>query len=163
MVSWIVVPSGGANYGKLQVYGFPQGTLVYGPQQVEARINQEPDISAQLSLLNQRGSSVLRGNLLIIPFGDALLYVQPLYLQASSSGLPELERIIVTTSNRNQGVVMSDRLDTALTALGQGRKGIVLSQVGTALPPAPSTPPGGTPPGTTPPGSQADLIAQAYD
>ena len=157
MVSWMVARSDGANYGELRAYTFPQGSLVYGPQQIEARINQEPEISAQLSLLNQRGSSVIRGNLLVIPFGDALLYVQPLYLQASTNGLPQLERILVTSSNPNQGVVMSDRLDTALVALAQGRKGIILAQGGTTPPSTttPTTPAGG---GT---GSQADLAAQA--
>ena len=156
MVSWLAARSDGANYGKLQVYTFPQGTLVYGPQQIEARINQEPEISQVLTLLNQRGSSVIRGNLLVIPFGDALLYVQPLYLQATSNGLPELQRIIVTTSNQNQGVIMSDRLDTALSALAQNRKGVVLSQPGTTpTTPTPST--GGAS------GSQAELAAQALD
>jgi uncharacterized membrane protein (UPF0182 family) len=163
MITWLAARSDGAAYGTLVAFKYPKETLIFGPLQVEARINQEPEISSQLSLLNQRGSSVIRGNLLIIPFGDALLYVQPLYLQASTNGLPELQRIIVTTSNQNQGVVMSDRLDTALTALGQGRKGIVLSQPGTTPSPAPSTSPGSTTPGTTTPGSQADLIAQAYD
>ncbi len=160
MVSWLAARSDGTNYGKLQVYTFPQGTLVYGPQQIEARINQEPEISSQLTLLNQRGSAVLRGNLLVIPFGDALLYVQPLYLQASTNGLPELQRIIVTTSNQNQGVVMSDRLDTGLAALVQGRKGIVLSQPGTTptAPAAPTTPASGGAPAST-----TALAAQALD
>ncbi len=157
MVSWMVARSDGANYGQLRAYTFPQGSLVYGPQQIEARINQEPEISSQLSLLDQRGSSVIRGNLLVIPFGDALLYVQPLYLQASTNGLPQLERILVTSSNPNQGVVMSDRLDTALLALAQGKKGIVLAQAGTT----PSATP--TPPATGGTGSQADLAAQALD
>lgn len=159
MVSWMVARSDGANYGKLQAYSFPQGTLVYGPQQIEARINQEPEISQVLALLNQRGSSVIRGNLLVIPFGDALLYVQPLFLQATSNGLPELERIIVTTSNQNQGVIMSDRLDTALMALAQNRKGIVLSDPNaTPVPSAtPSTPSNGAS------ASQAELAAQALD
>lgn len=156
MVSWMVARSDGVNYGQLRAYTFPQGTLIYGPQQIEARINQEPEISSQLTLLNQRGSAVIRGNLLVIPFGDALLYVQPLYLQASTNGLPQLERIIVATSSPSQGVVMSDRLDTALLALAQGRKGIVLAQAGTPPPPTPSTTPAG---GGT--GSQADLAAQA--
>jgi len=160
MVSWMTARSDGANYGKLQVYTFPQGSLVYGPQQIEARINQEPEISQVLSLLNQRGSSVIRGNLLVIPFGDALLYVQPLYLQATTNGLPQLERVIVTTSNQNQGVVMSDRLDTALVALAQNRKGIVLSD-----PNAPSIPSANpsTPPTGGAPASQAELAAQALD
>jgi uncharacterized membrane protein (UPF0182 family) len=160
MVSWMVARSDGANYGKLQAYTFPQGALVYGPQQIEARINQEPEISQVLALLNQRGSSVIRGNLLVIPFGDALLYVQPLFLQATSNGLPELERIIVTTSNQNQGVIMSDQLDTALVALAQNRKGIVLSQPGAT--PVPSANPS-TPPAGGAPASQTELAAQALD
>jgi uncharacterized protein len=171
MVSWLAARSDGTNYGQLQVYTFPSGTLIYGPQQVEARINQDVEISQQLTLLDQRGSSVIRGNLLVIPLGDAVLYVQPLYLQAGvsqgtpSNGLPELKRIIVTTSSPNQGVVMSDRLETALTALTQGRTGVVLAvplpNGGTASPsPSPSPGPSGTP---TVPGNQADLAAQALD
>ncbi|HEY8597281.1 MAG TPA: hypothetical protein VIL85_02555, partial [Thermomicrobiales bacterium] len=109
---------------------------------------------------NQRGSSVIRGNLLVIPFGDALLYVQPLFLQATSNGLPELERIIVTTSNPNQGVIMSDRLDTALVALAQNRKGIVLSDPNAT--PVPSANPSAPPTGGAP-ASQAELAAQALD
>ena len=133
MVSWMAARSDGDNYGQLQVYTFPSGTLIYGPQQIEARINQDVEITQQLTLLDQRGSSVIRGNLLVIPLGDAVLYVQPLYLQARgnqggpSNALPELKRIIVTTSSPNQGVVMSDRLDTALAALAQGRTGVVAS------------------------------------
>ncbi|MFN8512112.1 MAG: UPF0182 family protein [Chloroflexia bacterium] len=171
MVSWMAARSDGANYGQLQVYTFPSGTLIYGPQQIEARINQDVEISQQLTLLNQVGSSVIRGNLLVIPLGDAILYVQPLYLQArsnqgaTSNALPELKRIIVTTSSPNQGVVMSDRLDTALAALAQGRTGVVASSplpnTGTTSPtPSPSPGPSGTP---TVPGNQADLAAQALD
>jgi uncharacterized membrane protein (UPF0182 family) len=105
----------------------------------------------------------------VIPLGDAVLYVQPLYLQARSSqggqsnALPELKRIIVTTSSPNQGVVMSDRLDTALNALAQGRTGVVGSATlpggGTTSPnPSPSPGPSGTP---TVPGAPADLATQA--
>lgn len=169
MVSWMVARSDGANYGQLQTYTFPGGTLIYGPQQIEARINQDVEITQTLTLLDQRGSSVIRGNLLVIPLGDAVLYVQPLYLQATSNqgstsnALPELKRVIVTTSSPTQGVVMSDRLDTALAALAQGRTGVVAS---TPLPggttttptPSPSPRPGGTP---TAPGAQSDLAAQA--
>ena len=90
--------------------------------------------------------------MLVIPVGDAVLYVQPLYLQATSSNaLPELKRIIVTTSSENQGVVMSDRLDTALVALANGRHGVVMSTTA-----APGT-------STTTPGTTGDLAAQALD
>lgn len=157
MVSWMNARSDGANYGKLQVFTFPPGTLVYGPQQVEARINQEPEISQVLTLLNQSGSSVIRGNLLVIPIGEAVLYVQPLYLQAANNNaLPELKRVIVTTSGENQGVVMSDRLDTALLALAQGRRGVVLATTPATPTPAPTTPGSGTPPANA-----TDLALQA--
>lgn len=157
MVSWMVARSDGAHYGQLQVYQFPQDKFIFGPQQIEARINQEPDISTQLTLWGQGGSRVIRGNLLVFPMGESLLYVQPLYLQASSSPLPELKRVIVASS---QGVVMSDRLDTALGALAQGRNGIVLSAPGGPVQTAPS----GTPPaGGAAPGNAAQLAQQALD
>jgi uncharacterized membrane protein (UPF0182 family) len=159
MVAWMAARSDGANYGKLEAFAFPQGSNILGPQQVEARVNQEPDISAQLTLLNQSGSSVIRGNLLVFPIGEALLYVQPLYLQATTNPLPELQRVIVTSSSPDQGVVMSDRLDTALNALAQGRKGIVMSAPGTAPPSAPSGNTGQPAPG----GTQSDLAQQALD
>jgi hypothetical protein len=124
MLAWMVARSDAPNYGEVIVYRFPQGRLVFGPQQIEARINQEPAISSQITLWGQQGSQVLRGNLLVIPLEDSILYLQPLYIQASSSPLPELKRIIVASTG---AVVMSDRLDTALAALGQGRSGEVLS------------------------------------
>jgi uncharacterized membrane protein (UPF0182 family) len=124
MLAWMVARSDAPHYGELVVYRFPQGKLVFGPQQIEARINQEPAISSQITLWSQQGSQVLRGNLLVIPLEDSVLYVQPLYIQAASSPLPELKRIIVASTG---AVVMSDRLDTALAALGQGRSGEVLS------------------------------------
>lgn len=153
MVSWMVARSDPGNYGKLEVFQFPQGKFVFGPQQIEARINQEPDISAQLTLWGQSGSQVIRGNLLVIPLGDAVLYVQPLYIQASNAPLPELKRIIVAS---NQGVVMSDTLEAGLSALAQGRKGIVIATPGQV--PAAATPATGAPSGQS-----ADLSAQALD
>lgn len=151
MVAWMAARMDGPNYGQLQVYTFPQGKFIDGPQQIDARINQEPSISSELTLLDQRGSQVIRGNLLVIPVGDALLYVQPLYLQATNSPIPELRRIIVTSAA--QGVVMSDTLEAALTALAQNRSGIVLAQPGAQPPPTtgtPSTPPAGGAPAATP-------------
>ena len=119
------------------VYRFPQGKLIFGPQQIEARINQEPTISSEITLWSQQGSEVLRGNLLVIPLEDAVLYVQPLYIQAQSNPLPELKRVIVASTT---SIVMSDRLETALAALGQGRTGEVFfarpAQPATAGPPA---------------------------
>ncbi|HEY1298247.1 MAG TPA: UPF0182 family protein, partial [Chloroflexota bacterium] len=136
MLAWMVARSDAPHYAEVIVYRFPQGKLVFGPQQIEARINQEPAISSQVTLWGQQGSQVLRGNLLVIPLEDSILYVQPLYIQAASSPLPELKRIIVASTG---AVVMSDRFDTALAALGQGRSGEVLSSPSAASVSTPST------------------------
>ncbi|MDP9374753.1 MAG: UPF0182 family protein [Chloroflexota bacterium] len=162
MVAWMAARSEGSNYGQLQVHRFPQGKFIYGPQQVEARINQEPEISQQLTLWNQSGSTVIRGNLLVIPLGDTILYVQPLYLQAANSPLPELKRIIVAS---NQGVVMSDTLQTGLTALAQGRSGTVLAAPGTGPGTAGQVPQGGQGGSGSPPAGapQGNLAEQALD
>jgi uncharacterized membrane protein (UPF0182 family) len=93
------------------VYKFSKEALVYGPIQVEARIDQDPYISQQLTLWNQRGSSVIRGNLIVIPIDGTLLYIEPLYLQAESGRLPELKRVLVAHGNR---VAMADDLATGL-------------------------------------------------
>ncbi len=100
MVAWLYARNDGEHYGKLGVYKFPKQRLVYGPMQVESRIDQDPIISQQLSLWNQRGSQVLRGNLLVIPIDETILYVEPIYLQAEASQLPELRRVIVVYGNR---------------------------------------------------------------
>ncbi|MCL6478342.1 MAG: UPF0182 family protein [Peptococcaceae bacterium] len=118
MISWLAGRSDGENYGKLLLYEFPKQELVYGPAQVEARINQDSYISQQLTLWNQRGSSVIRGNLLVIPIKDSLLYVEPLYLQSEQSRMPELRRVIVAHGDR---IVMEPTLEQALQKMfGQG-------------------------------------------
>lgn len=111
MIAWLAARSDKDNYGKLLAYEFPKQELVYGPMQIEARINQDTTISQQLSLWDQRGSSVIRGNLLVIPVEDSLLYVEPLYLQAEQSRMPELRRVIVAHGDR---VVMEPTLSLAL-------------------------------------------------
>lgn len=111
MIAWLAGRSDGEHYGKLLVYEFPKQELVYGPMQVEARINQDTTISQQISLWDQRGSSVIRGNLLVIPVKDSLLYVEPLYLQAQQSRMPELRRVIVAHGDQ---VVMEPTLEQAL-------------------------------------------------
>jgi uncharacterized membrane protein (UPF0182 family) len=100
MIAWLYARNDGDNYGQLGVYKFPKQTLVYGPMQVESRIDQDPVISQQLSLWNQRGSQVIRGNLLVIPMDQAILYVEPIYLEAEASQLPELRRVIVAYGSR---------------------------------------------------------------
>ncbi len=111
MIAWLYADSDGVDYGRLGVYKFSKDVLVFGPQQIVGRINQDPYISQQLSLWDQRGSSVILGNLLVIPIDGTLLYVQPLYLQAESTRLPELKRVLVAYGNR---VVMAETLNAAL-------------------------------------------------
>ncbi|RKO67213.1 UPF0182 family membrane protein [Desulfofundulus salinus] len=120
MVAWLAGRSDGPNYGRLLVYEFPKQELVYGPMQIEARINQDTTISQQLSLWDQRGSRVFRGNLLVIPIKDSLLYVEPLYLQAEQSKMPELRRVIVVHGDR---VVMEPTLEEALKRIFTDGKG----------------------------------------
>jgi uncharacterized protein len=114
MIAWLAARCDGANYGKVIEFAFSKEKLIYGPAQIEARIDQDTTISQQLSLWNQTGSRVIRGNLLVIPIDDALLYVEPLYLSAESRQLPELKRLIASTGDR---VVMAQNVDTLFAAL----------------------------------------------
>jgi len=114
MTAWMAANSSFDRYGEITAYEFGKDTLFFGPQQIEARINQDPIISAQLALWNQQGSNVIRGNLLVIPIGNSLLYVEPLYLQAANGKIPELQRVIVATADR---VVMARNLGLALADL----------------------------------------------
>lgn len=100
LIGWMAGRCDRKRYGELLVYQFPKQKLIYGPGQVEALIDQNPEISAQLSLWSQRGSDVIRGDLLVVPIGKSLLYVQPLYLKAEKGELPELKRVIVSTGGR---------------------------------------------------------------
>ncbi|WP_225907373.1 UPF0182 family protein [Leptolyngbya sp. BL0902] len=114
MIAWLAGGSDGENYGRLMLYEFPKQELVFGPSQIEARINQTPEISEQITLWGQQGSRVLRGNLLVIPIEQSLLYVQPIYLRAEQGALPELRRVIVSYGDQ---VVMRETLDQALEAI----------------------------------------------
>jgi uncharacterized membrane protein (UPF0182 family) len=111
MIAWMAARNDPAHYGELIVYRFPKARVIFGPMQVESRIDQDPVISPQLTLWNQQGSQVIRGNLLVIPIEEGLLYVEPLFLQAERSQLPELKRVIVASGAR---IVMAPTLDEAL-------------------------------------------------
>jgi len=114
LASWMVARSDGEHYGKLQVFQFPKQTLVFGPQQVVARINQDQVISPQITLWNQQGSQVIQGTLMVIPIEESLIYVRPLYLRAQAGRIPELTRVIVAYQNR---IVMEPTLDLAIARL----------------------------------------------
>jgi uncharacterized protein len=134
LAAWLAARCDAPDYGKLLVYTFPRDRLIFGPKQVDARINQDSYISQQLTLWNQRGSRVIRGSLLVIPIERSLLYVQPLYLAASDAvGLPELRRVIVAYENE---VVMEENLDAALQRLFGARRAAVAAASGKAAPAA---------------------------
>ena len=100
MIGWMAGRSDGENYGKLLVYNFPQSRAVEGPQQIEARIDQNAELSAKFSLWNQQGSKVLRGHLLVIPIGRSLLYVEPVYLKSDRSPMPELRLVVLAIQEK---------------------------------------------------------------
>jgi len=140
MIAWVAARNDAPNYGATVVYRFPTDTSVFGPAQIEARIDQDPTISGQITLWNQSGSKVVRGNLIVVPVGDTLIYLQPVYLQSTSSSFPEFQRIVVASPTT---VVWGRTLSEALNLL--------LSSGGTG--PAPTPTPSGGPgpsPGVTP-------------
>ena len=100
LIGWIAGRSDGAHYGTSVVYDFPKSKLVDGPQQIESRIDQNAQLSGQLTLWNQQGSHVRRGSLLVIPCGRALLYAEPIYLQAERSPMPELRLVVLALQDR---------------------------------------------------------------
>jgi uncharacterized membrane protein (UPF0182 family) len=114
MIAWMAARCDPPDYGKVVVYEFPKDKLVYGPFQVEARIQQNTEISQQISLWNQMGSRVIRGHLVVVPIENSILYVSPLYLRAATGQLPELKRVIAAYGDR---VVMEETLGAALAAL----------------------------------------------
>ncbi len=149
LASWMVARSDGGNYGKLQVFQFPKQTLVFGPQQVVARINQDQVISPQIALWSQQGSQVMQGTLMVIPIEQSLIYVRPLYLRAQAGRIPELTRVIVAHQNR---IVMEPTLDLALARLfGAGDRPMSpaspRSPASSSSPGSPASPASGDTPG----------------
>src|SRR5438445_1372481 len=149
MIAWLAARSDAPDYGKLIVYEFPKDKLVYGPFQIEARINQNTEISQQLSLWNQMRSRVIRGNLLVIPSENSILYVSPVYLRAETGQLPELKRVIAAYGDH---VVMDETLAGALAAL--------FKETAPVFPPSASSP-AGAPAKTSLTGPEADRAREA--
>jgi len=113
-IGWLAARSDGENYGKLLAYHFPKERLVYGPSQIENLIGQNTDITEQLALWGRGGSRVIRGNLLLIPLGDSILYVEPVFLEAETGGLPQLKRVIVVAGEQ---IAMEPTLAESLAAI----------------------------------------------
>ena len=134
MISWIAARMDDPDYGAVRVYRFPQSTSVLGPTQIEAKIDADPIIASQTTLWDQAGSKVIRGNLIVVPVQDAIIYLQPVYLQSSSSAFPEFQRIIVATPRR---IVWGRTLTEAL--------GLLFAAEGPAPTPGGSPSPGASP------------------
>jgi uncharacterized membrane protein (UPF0182 family) len=175
--AWLAARSDGEHYGSLISFRFPKDRLVFGPAQIEARINQDSKIAEQFTLWSRSGSQVLRGNLLMIPIGRSNLYVEPVFLQSQTSQLPELRRVVVANGNQ---IAMESTLEDSLAVIFGERAPttpeVVLPPEGT--PPAEGEAPGleGTPgavatplieatptpvPAPTPVGNVADLVREA--
>jgi uncharacterized membrane protein (UPF0182 family) len=164
MIAWVAARNDGDVYGNVRVYRFPRDTSVFGPVQIEARIDQDPIISAQVSLWSQAGSQVIRGNLIVIPVQDSIIYLEPIYLQSTGSAIPEFTKIVVASPTK---VVWGDTLEQALTLLlAQGPEP---GEPGGVPTPRPSPSPGASPaptsePGATPlPGDVEALVRYANE
>lgn len=156
LIGWIAGRSDGAHYGTSVVYDFPKTRLVDGPQQIEARIDQNAQLSGQLTLWNQQGSHVRRGSLLVIPCGRALLYAEPIYLQAQRSPMPELRLVVLALQDR---LAYAPTFEAALASL-YGSETSTLSA--SEAPRAASETPGASTAGAPKPAADLNsLIAQA--
>ena len=145
MIAWIAARMDQPNYGATRVYRFPADTTIFGPAQIEARIDQDPMISQQITLWSQAGSTVIRGNLIVVPVGDALLYIQPVYLQSTGSAFPEFQRIVVASPRE---VVWAPTLGESIRLLLEAEAGGSPNPTPT---PTPTPSPGGSPgPSATP-------------
>ncbi len=166
-IAWVAARSDEPNLGKLLSFRFPTDSLVFGPRQIESRIDQDTAISGQFSLWNQSGSRVIRGNLLMIPIGNGIIFVEPIYLQAETSQLPELKRVIVVNGNE---IAMEETLQESLEVIFGGAAPTLPSldptgspQPTTTQPTATPSPAGPTPTPSTsgPPSTLSELAAEA--
>ena len=153
LIGWIAGRSDRAHYGTSVIYDFPKTKLVDGPLQIEARIDQNAQLSGQLSLWNQQGSHVRRGALLVIPSGRALLYAEPIYLQAERSPMPELRLVVLALQDR---LAYGPTFESAMAALFGGAASSLSAAPASAQPP-----PGGPAPASEHTADLKALIAQA--
>jgi hypothetical protein len=155
MIAWMAARCDGSDYGKVLVFTFPKEKLIYGPEQIQSRLNQTPAISQQLTLWDQGGSRVIHGTLLVVPVQNAVMYVEPLYLASEGgSSLPQLKRVIVAYSDQ---VVMEPSLDEALNAIFGGNAGAPAETAGSGSVPVTSS----SAPAKALPASIENLIQQA--
>jgi len=154
MVAWLGARMDSDKYGELILYKLPKNIEVDGPFQIESRINQDTEISKQLSLWDQKGSSVIRGNLLTLPIDGNFLYIEPIYLQSDKGGIPEMKRVVAVYQDK---IVMAENLDLALEGIfGKGAMPKPPQQPKPAQQPAPGAP-------TQPPAGQAEQVQKLVE
>lgn len=154
MIGWMAGRSDGDHYGKLLAYDFPKSRLIDGPLQIEARIDQNAQLSAQFSLWNQQGSRVVRGHLLVVPIGRSLLYVEPIYLRAENSPMPELRLVVLATQDRLE--YGSSFEETLAKLFGEAAKGPAAPEAGPSKPKPSASPQ----PSPSPPAAPAQTVQQ---
>ncbi|MGB7612820.1 MAG: UPF0182 family protein, partial [Candidatus Acidiferrum sp.] len=158
LIGWIAGRSDGAQYGNSIVYDFPKTKLVDGPLQVEARIDQNAQLSGQLTLWSQQGSHVRRGNMLVIPIGRTLLYAEPIYLQAERSPMPELRLVVLAVQDR---LAYGPTFESAMAALFGGAASSTSATAESQAPSAQNGSASAAAPVPEPAASLKGLIAQA--
>ncbi len=155
MIAWVAARNDPGNYGQVRAYRFPSDTTIFGPAQIESRIDQDPIISSQVTLWDQAGSDVIRGNLIVVPVGESLLYLQPVYLQSTSAAFPEFQKIIVASPTT---IVWGDSLREALNALLEKQGALTPTPTPTPTPGPSATPgPSVTPGASATPGTGGEL------
>jgi hypothetical protein len=159
MIAWVAARNQPDDYGQTTVFRFPSETNVFGPAQVEAQIDIDPDISSQVTLWNQSGSTVVRGNLIVLPVGDSLIYLQPVYLRSESAKFPAFERIVVASSTHVVwGATLSEALNKFLAEEAGGGPGPSPSP-NPSPSPAPSGGPVASPSPPTPSGTPGPVVS----
>jgi uncharacterized membrane protein (UPF0182 family) len=158
LIGWIAARSDGEHYGTSIVYDFPKTRLVDGPLQIEARIDQNAQLSGQLSLWNQQGSHVRRGTLLVIPSGRALLYAEPIYLQADRSPMPELRLVVLALQDK---LAYGPTFESALSSLFGGSISSLSASESSAAPAASTSAAGSSTPVLQPKQDMNALITEA--
>jgi uncharacterized membrane protein (UPF0182 family) len=158
LIGWMAGRCDGEAYGTSIIYNFPKTRLIDGPQQIEARIDQNAQLSGQLTLWNQQGSHVLRGSLLVIPSGKALLYAEPIYLQAQQSPMPELRLVVLALQDR---LAYGPTFQSALASLYNGEASVLSAGNAAEAAPVAANVAGAQAPATPPVGDNSALIAEA--
>ena len=144
LIGTMIARCDGERLGELEVLQLSKQALIFGPRQMDARIDQDPDISKDLSLWNQKGSEVIRGQIIVLPVDQTFLYVEPIYIQSAEARMPQLKKVVIATGNE---MIYRNSYEEAIMALGQMTSSAATGPATVAAPgsstPAPTVPGGG--------------------